>query len=124
MVLVVINDRFGGFSISDEAVRWIRANAPCQHKEVLTGERYDDGSIKGESSGNILKDFNNKHYGGSTDWSPRSCPSLIAAIRTLKTRANGPHASLKIVKIPEGTNWEISDYDGNETVEEQHQSWS
>jgi len=33
-------------------------------------------------------------------------------------------ADLKIVEIPDGTNYEIDEYDGNEHVAEVHRTWS
>jgi hypothetical protein len=36
---------------------------------------------------------------------------------------SGKFADLKIVKIPDGSKWEIEEYDGLEHVSEQHQTW-
>src|SRR3990167_1043005 len=98
---VVINQCWGGFGISDAAVLWMRKNAPCEHREVLFGEYYDDGSISGESeyltqeeARLIHKDTNYLHRNA------RSCPSLVAVVETLKDEANGHLASLVVVKIP------------------------
>jgi hypothetical protein len=38
--------------------------------------------------------------------------------------ANGFAADLKIVEIPDGVDWEIEEYDGNEWVAEVHRTWS
>ncbi len=53
----------------------------------------------------------------------RTDPNLIKVVKELKDKANGSCAKLKIVTIPDGTEWEISDYDGMESVEEVHKSW-
>ena len=45
---IVINKCYGGFSLSDRAVKWIRKNQPCEHIETLVGEKYPDGKIKEE----------------------------------------------------------------------------
>jgi hypothetical protein len=35
----------------------------------------------------------------------------------------GTHSQLKVVEIPNDVNWFISDYDGIETIHEQHRQW-
>ena len=39
-------------------------------------------------------------------------------------RENGKHATLKIVKIPDGVEWEIEEYDGREWISEKHRTWN
>jgi len=53
----------------------------------------------------------------------RNDPDLITVVEGLGDEANGQHAQLEIIEIPDGINWEVDDYDGMETVEEQHRSW-
>lgn len=55
---------------------------------------------------------------------PRDDPDLIKIVKELGEKANGSCASLKIVEIPDNMEWEISEYDGFESVEEKHRSWS
>ena len=54
---------------------------------------------------------------------PRDDPDLIAVVESLGDAANGSCAQLRIVEIPDGTNWEIEEYDGNEHVAEIHATW-
>ena len=54
----------------------------------------------------------------------RNNPLLIKCIKTLKKDVNGSFADIKIVTIPDGTDWEIDNYDGMESVEEKHNSWN
>jgi hypothetical protein len=54
----------------------------------------------------------------------RTDPALIKVVEELEEKANGEYADLKIVEIPKGIEWEISTYDGVETVEEKHKSWN
>ena len=49
---------------------------------------------------------------------------LIQVIETLGTEANGRFSKLSIVEIPDDVNWQIDEYDGMESVEEVHRSWS
>ena len=54
----------------------------------------------------------------------RDDPDALAVVKKLGERANGHCACLKIVKIPANVDWVIHDYDGCESVEEVHRSWS
>ena len=53
----------------------------------------------------------------------RADPDLIAVVEELGEAANGSHATLEIFEIPDGTNYQIDEYDGNESIHEVHQSW-
>lgn len=53
----------------------------------------------------------------------RNDPKLVAVVEELGEAANGDYAKLRIVEIPEGVDWEIDNYDGQETVRERHRSW-
>ena len=54
----------------------------------------------------------------------RTDPDLIAVVKELGSDASGSCSSLGVVDVPDYVEWEISDYDGLETVEEKHRSWS
>ena len=54
----------------------------------------------------------------------RDDADLIAVVEQLGEKASGSCASLKVVEIPGGINWEIEEYDGNEWVAEAHARWS
>ena len=64
-----------------------------------------------------------KHSIGMRD-PERNDPDLIKVVEELGEKANGECAKLKIVEIPDGIEWEISEYDGIESVEEKHRSWN
>lgn len=55
---------------------------------------------------------------------PRDDPTLIQVIEELGEKADGRCAKLKLVEIPDGVEWEIDEYDGLETIDEKHRSWS
>lgn len=55
--------------------------------------------------------------------SNRSDPDLVRVVEELGAAANGSHAELKVVDIPDGTEYEIDEYDGNEHIAEVHQTW-
>lgn len=54
----------------------------------------------------------------------RDDPILVAVVEELGDAANGGCAELKIVEIPDGVDWQIEEYDGNEHVAETHRTWS
>jgi hypothetical protein len=91
---VVINTCYGGFGLSDRAI-----------KEYL------------QLAGIVERDFHDRDI-------PRDDPYLVKVIRELGMAANGAHANLKIVEIPGDISWHIGEYDGNEWVAEDHRSWS
>ena len=54
----------------------------------------------------------------------RADKGLIDAIEEIEIeKAVGEHASIRIIEIPDDIKWEIDDYDGVETISEQHRSW-
>lgn len=54
----------------------------------------------------------------------RANPKLIECVEKLgREKASGEYACLKVVKIPDGVDWEIDDYDGIETIHEKHRVW-
>jgi hypothetical protein len=99
---IVINGCYGGFSVS-EAV----------YKEL--GKEWEGYGFLCNKDFGIVSD----NYDAF-----RSNPKLIAAIEKVGVEtAGGFCASLGIVEIPDGVDWYISDYDGIETVHENHRSW-
>lgn len=48
---------------------------------------------------------------------------LIQVVEELGEDADGSCAKLKIVEIPDGTDYCIEEYDGNEWIAEKHQTW-
>jgi len=68
----------------------------------------------------------NKTFGiESDDWHAyRAEPRLIAAIEKIGIdKASGDLANLEVVDIPDGIQWFIDEYDGIESVHEEHRSW-
>ena len=90
---VVINTCYGGFGLSERAVR------DYKNMAGITDPKWYDRDI------------------------PRDDPYLIKIVRDLGMTANGAHANLKIVEIPPDVEWQIEEYDGNEWVAEKHRIW-
>jgi hypothetical protein len=91
---IVINDCYGGFGLSDRAIK--------EYKML---------------AGITDKDFFDREI-------PRDDPYLIKVVRDLGMSANGAHANLKIVEIPGDVKWHVAEYDGAEWVAEDHRTWT
>lgn len=99
---IAINRCFGIFSVSQAVFNELG--------KEWDGYGYPDNEMFGIES----DDYN--------AW--RADPSLIAAIEKVGLKeASGSSASIEIVEIPDGIEWFIHDYDGQESVHEQHRSW-
>jgi len=111
---IVINDCFGGFSLSDEAMEWIK-------------EHTDDPEILKEIEDDKFSNRWGKQYFGYLfrhgGMGQRDHPLLIQVVEELGERANGDCAELKIVEIPDDVKWGIEEYDGAEHVAEKHRTW-
>jgi len=110
---IVINDDFGGFSLSRKAFHRLRE---LGQKDALLepdfGECWLDGSgPRNDGIDSFLRDI------------PRDDSLLIQVVEELGVDANGGCASLKIVEIPDDIDWEIDEYDGNESIDEKHRTW-
>jgi hypothetical protein len=91
---IVINDCYGGFSLSDAAVI-----------------KYMD------MAGITDTDFYDRDI-------PRNDPYLVKIVKEMGSLANGSCANLKIVEIPGDVEWVVQEYDGAEWIAEKHRTWS
>jgi hypothetical protein len=113
---VVINKCFGGFGLSTKAVEWLRKNGyESGDKCKLKDEEYDDGSGTVDKWTAPVVPKRSREF--------RCSPGVIKVVKELGDEANGKHAELKVVEVPDGVDWVIDEYDGNETIEEKHRSW-
>jgi hypothetical protein len=68
-----------------------------------------------------VKDELGDNYSDEMD---RFDPRLIAAVEKVGlNHASAVWSSLKIVEIPDDIEWYIADYDGCETIHENHRIW-
>lgn len=105
MTKIVINRCYGGFSLSDEATREYLRRTGRQWTE---GEPSVFGSVHFEVVGEpawYMRDIE------------RTDPVLVAIVEEWGDAANGLCAALKVVDLPAGTRYRISEYDGFETLE-------
>ena len=137
---IVVNRCYGGFGLSDRACEMVmkRKGLGCfRYKQ--TKYKYRDGVeeyIRCETFGttDIFGHYQTEDLGEKVDKLPnetywwygkleRDDADLITVVEELGKEANGRHAELEVVEIPDGVNWEIDDYDGIETIHEVHRSW-
>jgi hypothetical protein len=108
---IVINRDFGGFGLSDEAIRLY-----AEKKGLKLKSRQSSGFT------NYYFEENGKFF-DDRDLS-RDDPILVEIVETLKPKkASGQYASLKVVEIPNDVVWEIKEYDGMEWISERHRTW-
>lgn len=50
----------------------------------------------------------------------RANPILVQVVEELGDAANGAHAKLRIAEVPDDIKWHIEEYDGAESVHEDH----
>ncbi len=63
-------------------------------------------------------------YGYShSSYDERSDPKLVDCVEKLGESANGRFANLLVVEIPDDVEWHIEEYDGIESIHENHRVW-
>ena len=84
-----------------------------------------DGFKANKRGYNVYKDGLLYSLKNRSDIEVRTDSNLIEIIERIGERnANASLASLKVIEIPDGIEFEIDDYDGCETIHEVHRSWS
>lgn len=140
---VIINTCFGGFSLSDQAMlRYAElkglklypepspvapAILPPTYWLVPPEKRVKDLPDRWASHPIEVRLEHNRLWSEQTLSNreiDRTDPIWVQVVQELGPAANGQFAALAIVEIPEDIEWEITEYDGCEKVEEVHRSWS
>lgn len=146
MKKIVINSCYGGFGLSHEAMmkyaelsglklypftegrekkgkEWSAATG--KYKDYTNEDSKDNPYDLIYYSTSPLKNgmYDNDSWFSDRDIK-RDDVNLVKVVKELKEKANGSCADLKIVEIPNDIDWIISEYDGIETIEENHKSWN
>lgn len=139
---VVINTCFGGFGLSPQAEDLYAEKSgfkiyryqqvKYKHREgVELYEKVNNPEHKGfyYTSKTDFGDYAESVYSEDSYWYSsgidRSDENLVAVVELLGSeKSSGSCAYLKVVEIPDDVSWRISEYDGNESVEEDHRSWN
>jgi hypothetical protein len=139
---VVINKCYGGFGLSREALReyaklkgkelWFYRANPANFKEMVIDNGCNEKTIFstafdknfGETmSEETTSEAYKQNYFSNFDIS-RDDKDLIEVVEKLGSkRSSGSCSCLQVVEIPDGVEYEITDYDGIETLHEKHRSW-
>ena len=127
--IVEIPDDVNDWEILDEdGAEWVAEthrifnNAPCDEmpRKVVINVKYGGFSLS-----NLVKQQYLARKNLHLDrYVQRDDPELIEIIESVGLdRAAGDHAQFAIVGVPTDVEWEIAEYDGNETVVEKHREW-
>lgn len=141
-VKVVINACYGGFGLSPEGMvryyeikgkkLWVEVDKKysslgiCHYWLVPPEERLKNREDEWHEMSTAERQEYNKIYSEQCVYErdfERDDPVLVQVVEELGSKANGKHASLKIVEIPDGVEWQVEEYDGNEWVAEKHRTW-
>lgn len=136
---IIINSCYGGFGVSPRGT--LRLNEikgrPCflflqphfkgpflPMKEDATTPlglffAFDTNDVPQDPSNDWWKEHDVK-----PDCDDRANLALIQTVEELGEAANGRFAKLKVIEIPDDVEWTIAEYDGIESVQEEHRSWS
>lgn len=112
---IVINQCYGGFSLSVEAMEYC-AKLKNFKLTPCVGNDKDTFYIEGFSE-------DNKYYSPYYFNNKRDDPDLIKTVKDLKNKANGKYSALAIIEIPDNVEYTIEEYDGIEWVAEKHRIW-
>lgn len=142
MTKIVINKCYGGFGLSEEGVlRYLEIKGqkvwPEYNKRFnLLGPTYwlvPPGPDRVEEADDKWHSMTMEEREAHNDlWSQqvfydrdvaRDDPVLAQVVEELGDQANGRHANLKVVEIPNDVKWCIEEYDGTEWVSEVHRTW-
>ena len=141
---VVINKCYGGFGLSHEAVmRYFEIKGitvyPEQGRSLGDWKFWTYWTVKpedriepkeGEEFYKLSMEDRrayNKAHSEQTVYEreiERHDPALVQAVEELGVKANGSHAELSVVEIPDGVDYIVEEYDGMEHIAETHRTWS
>jgi len=122
---VVYNNCFGGFSVHEDVVIWVRENTQRLNQEydtedvdeivsaTISGEMYDDGSGP-KNYENVLKISRDNEL----------LADIVSGETVYNGKINGTTASLQVAEVPDSVEWTITKHDGQETVKEKSEIFS
>lgn len=140
---IVINNTYGGFSLSPLAIKeYLKLkgkdayfyDTEFQNKEIVytkkdnfTGkELFLNCFTKDLGEKFTTKDITEKEFRDclfKEKGIDRTDEDLIKVVEKLKEKANTMCSELKIIDIPDDVEWVIEEYDGAEWVSEKHSTW-
>ena len=116
MTKIVINSCYGGFGLSDEAIRMFLNRKNIVFEEKPNGWGGNSFNEPGQEESSLFD---------TVQYMKRSDPDLVYVVETLGEKASGRFAKLEIEELPVGTLYRISEYDGLESLETRDETeWS
>ena len=111
---IVINRDFGGYGLSDQAVR--------EYGKRKGLNLVEDGPDDHGFTYFYVNEIDENNYFSDREIE-RNDPVLVEIVERLGSEANGRYSDLKIVEIPDDVDWEVMEYDGMEHIAEKHRTW-
>jgi len=111
---IVINRDFGGYGLSDQAVR--------EYGKRKGLNLVEDGPDDHGFTYFYVNEIDENNYFSDREIE-RNDPVLVEIVERLGSEANGRYSNLKIVEIPDDVDWEVMEYDGMEHIAEKHRTW-
>jgi hypothetical protein len=111
---IVINRDFGGYGLSDQAVR--------EYGKRKGLNLVEDGPDDHGFTYFYVNEIDENNYFSDREIE-RDDPVLVEIVERLGSEANGRYSDLKIVEIPDDVDWDIMEYDGMEHIAEKHRTW-
>jgi len=134
----VVNRCYGGFGLSGKAIKRyaelkgfrvfaykdnILSNNPDKYEYVEDADSVEFPVYTTKYLGKVYEGkIPNEYYFFDMDI-PRNDPCLVQTVQELGMEANGKHASLGIVDVPDDVDWILEEYDGIEWISEAHRTW-
>lgn len=118
MEKVVINNCYGGYSLSYQAMKWLSEHGCKEAEEEINNrkhsiERYLSESGESERKCSCYCNIEKSYFYPEI---PRHHPLLVQCVEELGKKANGICSELKVVTF-EGDLYRITEYDGLESLE-------
>ena len=128
---IVINKCYGGFGLSKLAIKNLIGK--CTHVTLEDPKEYYGSDYPNKFNEDYKNGISDREYMydlyegkipiDDHSYNNRTCSALVSVVEILGSEANGEYAELKVVEIPNGMKYEISDYDGIESIHEVHRVW-
>ena len=114
---IAINTKHGGFDLSEKAVlRYAELAGINVYKRQIYSSMIEWITIPLKEYKELLDTTGNLSLSAYTLNISRNDPILIRVIEELGKECNTAWSAIKVVEIPDDVEWEISDYDGAETI--------
>lgn len=101
---------------------WYAFDVPNPNEVLTSSEDWNAMSLQDRQASNALYEQHQLDHGGRDVL--RHDPDLVRVVEELGAAASSKYARLSVVEIPDGTDYEIEEYDGREHIAETHRTWA